>query len=119
MCKVNANIGNSAVSSSIEEVGLRFLMPDKARRQTSISSLLSLQLARLLSVPCIGSSGCGLRLRIGLITFKACGQEVEKLQWSTIWGADTMMDLSTGANIHDTREWIIRNSPVPVLTQCL
>ena len=40
---------------------------------------------------------------------------MEKLQWSTIWGADTMMDLSTGANIHDTREWIIRNSPVPVL----
>ena len=41
-------------------------------------------------------------------------QEVEKLQWSTIWGADTMMDLSTGNNIHETREWIIRNSPVPV-----
>lgn len=41
-------------------------------------------------------------------------QEVEKLQWSTIWGADTMMDLSTGANIHETREWIVRNSPVPV-----
>ena len=40
---------------------------------------------------------------------------MEKLQWSTIWGADTMMDLSTGANIHETREWIIRNSPVPVL----
>ena len=39
---------------------------------------------------------------------------MEKLQWSTIWGADTMMDLSTGANIHETREWIIRNSPVPV-----
>ena len=44
----------------------------------------------------------------------AHAQEVEKLQWSTIWGADTMMDLSTGANIHETREWIIRNSPVPV-----
>ncbi len=41
-------------------------------------------------------------------------QEVEKLQWSTIWGADTAMDLSTGNNIHETREWIIRNSPVPV-----
>lgn len=39
---------------------------------------------------------------------------MEKLQWSTIWGADTMMDLSTGANIHETREWIIRNAPVPV-----
>lgn len=43
-------------------------------------------------------------------------QEVEKLQWSTIWGADTIMDLSTGANIHETREWIMRNSPVPVGT---
>ncbi len=41
-------------------------------------------------------------------------QEVEKLQWATIWGADTMMDLSTGSNIHETREWIIRNSAVPV-----
>ena len=41
-------------------------------------------------------------------------QEVEKLQWSTIWGADTAMDLSTGANIHETREWVMRNSPVPV-----
>jgi hypothetical protein len=41
---------------------------------------------------------------------------VEKLQWSTIWGADTIMDLSTGANIHETREWIMRNSPVPVGT---
>ena len=36
-------------------------------------------------------------------------QEVEKLQWSTVWGADTVMDLSTGANIRDTREWIMRN----------
>jgi len=66
--KVNANFGNSAVTSSIEE-------------------------------------------------------EVEKLQWSTMWGADTVMDLSTGDNIHETREWIIRNSPVPVGTvpiyQCL
>ncbi|KAL3136805.1 hypothetical protein ABBQ38_005517 [Trebouxia sp. C0009 RCD-2024] len=68
LCKVNANIGNSAVSSSIEE-------------------------------------------------------EVEKLQWSTIWGADTLMDLSTGSNIHETREWIMRNAPIPVGTvpiyQCL
>eukprot|EP00884_Botryococcus_braunii_P006232 jgi/Botrbrau1/1560/Bobra.0107s0047.1 len=68
LVKVNANIGNSAVTSSIEE-------------------------------------------------------EVEKLQWATIWGADTMMDLSTGSNIHETREWIIRNSAVPVGTvpiyQCL
>ena len=59
--KVNANIGNSAVTSSIEE-------------------------------------------------------EVEKLQWSALWGADTLMDLSTGKHIHQTREWIIRNSPIPVGT---
>lgn len=59
--KINANIGNSAVSSSIEE-------------------------------------------------------EVEKMTWATLWGADTIMDLSTGKNIHNTREWIIRNSPVPVGT---
>ena len=43
-------------------------------------------------------------------------QEVEKLQWSTIWGADTVMDLSTGHNIFETREWVMRNSPVPVGT---
>ncbi len=61
LVKINANIGNSAVTSSIEE-------------------------------------------------------EVEKLQWSTRWGADTVMDLSTGDNIHETREWIIRNSPVPIGT---
>ena len=61
LVKVNANIGNSAVSSSIEE-------------------------------------------------------EVEKLQWAIRWGADTIMDLSTGPDIHETREWIIRNSPVPVGT---
>ncbi|MFD1737956.1 phosphomethylpyrimidine synthase ThiC [Bacillus salitolerans] len=59
--KINANIGNSAVTSSIEE-------------------------------------------------------EVEKMTWATRWGADTLMDLSTGKNIHTTREWIIRNSPVPVGT---
>ncbi len=68
LVKVNANIGNSAVSSSIEE-------------------------------------------------------EVEKLQWATRWGADTVMDLSTGSNIHETREWIVRNSAVPIGTvpiyQCL
>jgi len=61
LVKINANIGNSAVSSSIEE-------------------------------------------------------EVEKLQWSTRWGADTVMDLSTGKNIHETREWILRNAPVPIGT---
>jgi phosphomethylpyrimidine synthase len=61
LVKINANIGNSAVSSSIED-------------------------------------------------------EVEKLRWATLWGADTVMDLSTGPNIHETREWIIRNSPVPIGT---
>ncbi|MEQ1843740.1 MAG: phosphomethylpyrimidine synthase ThiC, partial [Verrucomicrobiales bacterium] len=43
-------------------------------------------------------------------------EEVEKLRWATQWGADTVMDLSTGKNIHATREWIIRNSPVPIGT---
>ncbi len=61
LVKINANIGNSAVSSSIEE-------------------------------------------------------EVEKMTWATRWGGDTIMDLSTGKNIHETREWILRNSPVPVGT---
>ena len=61
LVKINANIGNSAVTSSIEE-------------------------------------------------------EVEKLRWATLWGADTVMDLSTGRNIHETREWIVRNSPVPIGT---
>jgi phosphomethylpyrimidine synthase len=44
------------------------------------------------------------------------GEEVDKLRWSIRWGADTVMDLSTGDNIHETREWIIRNSPVPIGT---
>src|SRR6195952_1463688 len=44
------------------------------------------------------------------------GDEVDKLRWSIKWGADTVMDLSTGENIHETREWIIRNSPVPIGT---
>jgi phosphomethylpyrimidine synthase len=44
------------------------------------------------------------------------GEEVEKMTWATHWGADTVMDLSTGKNIHTTREWIIRNSPVPIGT---
>jgi len=61
LVKINANIGNSAIASSIEE-------------------------------------------------------EVEKMRWSTLWGADTVMDLSTGKNIHATREWILRNSPVPIGT---
>jgi len=42
--------------------------------------------------------------------------EVEKLRWATLWGADTVMDLSTGRDIHETRQWIIRNSPVPIGT---
>ena len=42
--------------------------------------------------------------------------EVDKMVWSIRWGADTVMDLSTGRNIHDTREWLIRNSPVPIGT---
>jgi phosphomethylpyrimidine synthase len=61
LVKINANIGNSAVASSVDE-------------------------------------------------------EVEKMRWATKWGADTVMDLSTGKNIHATREWIIRNSPVPIGT---
>jgi len=61
LVKINANIGNSAVTSSIEE-------------------------------------------------------EVDKMVWATRWGADTVMDLSTGENIHETREWILRNSPVPIGT---
>ncbi len=51
------------------------------------------------------------------------GEEVDKLRWSVKWGADTVMDLSTGEKIHETREWIVRNSPVPIGTvpiyQCL
>jgi phosphomethylpyrimidine synthase len=61
LVKINANIGNSAIASSIDE-------------------------------------------------------EVEKMRWATKWGADTVMDLSTGKNIHATREWIVRNSPVPIGT---
>ncbi|HEY8315021.1 MAG TPA: phosphomethylpyrimidine synthase ThiC [Candidatus Baltobacteraceae bacterium] len=61
LVKINANIGNSAVASTIEE-------------------------------------------------------EVDKMTWATRWGADTVMDLSTGKNIHETREWILRNSPVPIGT---
>src|SRR5258708_17067157 len=44
------------------------------------------------------------------------GEEVEKMTWSIRWGGDTVMDLSTGKHIHETREWIIRNSPVPIGT---
>ena len=47
-------------------------------------------------------------------TTSSIDEEVEKALWSCKWGGDTLMDLSTGANIHETREWIIRNCPVPV-----
>lgn len=50
------------------------------------------------------------------VTTSNINEEVEKAVWSCKWGGDTIMDLSTGANIHETREWIIRNSPVPVGT---
>jgi len=49
-------------------------------------------------------------------THSSIQEEVEKLQWSVMWGADTVMDLSTGHNIHQTREWIMRNSSVPIGT---
>ncbi len=50
------------------------------------------------------------------IVRSAIEDEVEKLRWATLWGADTVMDLSTGRDIHETREWILRNSPVPIGT---
>ncbi len=49
-------------------------------------------------------------------TTSSIGEEVDKMTWATRWGGDTVMDLSTGKNIHETREWIIRNSPVPIGT---
>ncbi|MCA9439365.1 MAG: phosphomethylpyrimidine synthase ThiC, partial [Candidatus Omnitrophica bacterium] len=49
-------------------------------------------------------------------TTSSIEEEVEKMMWSVLWGADTVMDLSTGKNIHATREWILRNSPVPIGT---
>ena len=49
-------------------------------------------------------------------TTSSIDEEVEKAMWSCKWGGDTLMDLSTGENIHETREWIIRNCPVPVGT---
>jgi phosphomethylpyrimidine synthase len=50
------------------------------------------------------------------IVTSSIDEEVEKLRWATLWGADTVMDLSTGRNIHETRQWILRNSPVPIGT---
>ncbi len=58
-----------------------------------------------------------INANIGNTAVASCiEEEVEKMRWATKWGADTVMDLSTGKNIHDTREWIIRNSPVPIGT---
>ena len=50
------------------------------------------------------------------LILKSVEEEVEKLQWPTMWGADTLMDLSTGLHIHQTREWILCSCPVPVST---
>lgn len=96
LVKVNANIGNSAVSSSIEEV-----------RAGCSSAVLTL---------CCHAFSCVCNAAAHGRPYLV--QEVEKLQWSTIWGADTAMDLSTGNNIHETREWVMRNSPVPVTSTC-
>ena len=65
--------------------------------------------------------GRGFRVKINAnignsVVASSIDEEVEKLRWATLWGADTVMDLSTGRNIHATREWIIRNSPVPIGT---
>ena len=65
--------------------------------------------------------GRGFKVKINAnignsVVASSIDEEVEKLRWATLWGADTVMDLSTGANIHATREWIIRNSPVPIGT---
>ena len=58
-----------------------------------------------------------INANIGNSALASCiEEEVEKMRWATKWGADTVMDLSTGRNIHETREWIIRNSPVPIGT---
>lgn len=60
---------------------------------------------------------CKVNANIGNSATTSCiAEEVEKAVWATRWGADTVMDLSTGKNIHETREWIIRNSPVPIGT---
>lgn len=60
---------------------------------------------------------CKVNANIGNSATTSCiAEEVEKAVWATRWGADTVMDLSTGKHIHETREWIIRNSPVPIGT---
>ena len=65
--------------------------------------------------------GRGFKVKINAnignsVVTSSIDEEVDKLRWGTLWGADTVMDLSTGKNIHATREWIIRNSPVPIGT---
>ena len=65
--------------------------------------------------------GRGFKVKINAnignsVVTSSIDEEVDKLRWATLWGADTVMDLSTGRNIHATREWIIRNSPVPIGT---
>ncbi len=65
--------------------------------------------------------GRGFKVKINAnignsVVASSIDEEVEKLRWATLWGADTVMDLSTGRNIHATREWIVRNSPVPIGT---
>ena len=65
--------------------------------------------------------GRGFKVKINAnignsVVTSSIDEEVDKLRWATLWGADTVMDLSTGKNIHATREWIIRNSPVPIGT---
>ena len=129
--KVNANIGNSAVSSSIEEVHSRSQSQHLMLPPTAHAA--SYYRGRIVCVPVICCSQClslspppeahpasmaevlHASTHLSHQARRGCPlQEVEKLQWSTIWGADTAMDLSTGANIHETREWVMRNSPVPV-----
>ena len=66
---------------------------------------------------CVASSQVKVNSNIGNSdVVSSVEAEVEKLQWSTLWGADTLMDLSTGTHIRQTREWILRNSPIPVGT---
>src|SRR5207244_6090520 len=69
--------------------------------------------------PMIIGSKCLVKLNANIgnsAVVSSIDADVEKMRWATRWGADTIMDLSTGKDIHATREWIIRNSPVPVGT---
>ena len=68
-------------------------------------------------LPLMSTAGSSRAVRpIDSAVTSSIREEVDKLRWATRWGADTVMDLSTGRNIHDTREWIIRNSPIPIGT---